>query len=87
MYVTDIEVIELPEPQERSAQMGSVVFTSYERQIQVMCSLQGDENNSPAKKRLSFVRDALRQLSRMPEFRGGRAKLEFAPQLLPEGIG
>lgn len=90
MYVTDIEITEIPQVTDIGAEMGattsSVVFMSYERQIQVLSSIQDATQSNPVKRRLAFMRDALRQLNRMPEFRAGRAEIQFGPGLIPEGV-
>lgn len=82
MYVNAIEVTEIPG--DASLARAHVSFTSYERQIQVMCDLRRPEADSPVKRRIALLREALRQLKRMPEFRAGRASIEFQPGLLPE---
>lgn len=86
MYVTDIEITEIPVESGDLTNKSSVVFTSYERQIQVMCDIREAESHNPVKRRMAFVADALRQLKRMPEFRTGRAEIEFGPGLVPKGI-
>ena len=82
MFINAIEVTEVPG--DASFARAHVFFTSYERQIQVMCDLRGPDAESPVKRRIALLREALRQLKRMPEFRAGRATLEFQPGLLPE---
>ena len=85
MYVTDIEITEISGDQNLTAARGSVVFMSYERQIQVLCKASDGETQNPIKRRISLIRDGLRQLNRMPEFRAGRSEVTFGPGLLPEG--
>ncbi len=85
MYVTDIEITEISEDQSLTATCGSVVFTSYERQIQLLCNVGENEIKNPLKRRISLIRDGLRQLNRMPEFCAGRSEVTFGPGLIPEG--
>ena len=83
MYVDAIEITEIPTEETPERARASVAFTSYERQVQVMCDLQ-DAPQPPRIRRNALMREALRQLRRMPEFRAGRAVLEFRPGLLSE---
>ena len=82
MYVDAIEITEIPTEETSERARASVAFMSYERQVQIMCDLQ--EAPEPKKRRGALIREALRQLRRMPEFRAGRAKLEIRPGLIPE---
>ncbi len=82
MYVDDIEITEIPTIETPERARASVAFMSYERQVQVMCDLR--EAPEPKKRRGALLREALRQLRRMPEFRAGRVALEFRPGLIPE---
>jgi hypothetical protein len=81
MYVTEIEINEIPNSGETR---GSVSFCSYERQIQVMCEIKEEGLQDKVKRRLAFIREALRQVRRMPEYRNGRSQIDFEPGLLPD---
>ncbi|WP_299349609.1 hypothetical protein [uncultured Shimia sp.] len=85
MYVNAIEITEIPSEETPERAQASVAFLSYERQIQVVCDLREAPAAATFKRKVALMRDALRQLKRMPEFRAGRAVLEFQPGILPEG--
>lgn len=84
MFVDDIEINEIPINETPERARASVSFMSYERQVQVMCDLHEAPEPSSMKRRVALMRDALRQLRRMPEFRAGRAALEFRTGLIPD---
>ena len=83
MYVDEIEITEIPTVETPERARASVAFMSYERQVQVMCDLR-EAPETPMKRHGALLREALRQLRRMPEFRAGRALLEFRPGLISE---
>ncbi len=84
MYVDAIEITEIPVVETPERARASVAFMSYERQVQVMCDLREAPEASSLKRRAALVREALRQLRRMPEFRAGRTALEFRTGLIPD---
>lgn len=84
MYVDAIEITEIPSEETPERARASVAFMSYERQVQVMCDLNEAPEPSSLKRRVALMRDALRQLRRMPEFRAGRSELKFGPGVLLE---
>lgn len=86
MYIDQIEVTEIPSEDSVEKARAAVSFLSYERQVQVMCELHDEHEQSPIKRRFALMREGLRQLKRMPEFRTGEV-LELKPGLLPDSAG
>lgn len=77
MLVTDIEISQYHYDTRSSRHLATVAMTCKNRVVSLFCQLDLPRNE-PAKDRASaFVRDAIRQLRRMPEFRSGSATLEF----------
>lgn len=79
MYITQIEVSEYPSRHGELRRRAHVRLQSDRKQVQMECAIREDE--ARAGSRLAFIRDALRQVRRMPEFRRGTEEITFAPEL------
>ncbi|WP_270724974.1 hypothetical protein [Shimia sp. Alg240-R146] len=83
MYVTDIQISN-PTYRQTLGELSAVVsLSSEERDVQLHCNVPAAEQRREGEGRLALIREALRQISRMPEMRTGREKLSFAPGLMP----
>lgn len=85
MHVTDIQISN-PMYRQTLGELTAVVSLSSEsRDVRVHCAVPAEDNTEPQKGagRLALIREALRQLRRMPEMRTGREELSFAPGVLP----
>ncbi|MEQ9692564.1 hypothetical protein [Shimia sp. SDUM112013] len=85
MKIVDIEMSEQFVDINAGMSVAQVTFhTDQNSQTHFTCLLRSEDVNAqPApNQRLMFVRDALRQLRRMPEFRSGRDAITFGRRLL-----
>ena len=81
MLVTEIEITQYRYCSERARHMANVCLTLKDRVVSLFCQIELPEGESQAARSRAFIRDAARQLLRMPEFRSGRDTLEFAEDL------
>ncbi|MBE1285334.1 MAG: hypothetical protein GJ676_18620 [Rhodobacteraceae bacterium] len=82
MVITDIEISHYAYDSHRARHTASVEMKLKDRVVQLFCQLELPENASPSNRAAEFVRDAIRQLRRMPEYRSGAEELRFADHLL-----
>ncbi|KPA20063.1 hypothetical protein shim_40230 [Shimia sp. SK013] len=83
MYVTDIQITN-PTYRQTLGELSAVVsLCSSERDVRLLCNVPAAHERREGEGRLALIRDAMRQISRMPEIRAGREELSFAPGLMP----
>ncbi len=83
MHVTEIQISN-PTYRQTLGELSAVVsLSSASRAVQVHCAVQSDADKPQKEGRVALVREALRQLRRMPEMRTGRENLSFAPGINP----
>ena len=80
MYITRIDITEMPPAQPGQPWRGLVALFSGGDCVRLHCSARTADR---AARRARFVEDALRQLRRMPEFRRGARHIALAPGLRP----
>ncbi|MBO9473965.1 hypothetical protein J7413_10490 [Shimia sp. R10_1] len=83
--MTDIQISN-PMYRQTLGELSAVVSLSSEaRDVRVHCAIPAAETTEPQKGpgRIALIREALRQLRRMPEMRTGHEELSFAPGVLP----
>ncbi|MEP2531512.1 hypothetical protein [Shimia sp.] len=86
MHVTDIQISN-PTYRQSLGELSAVVSLSADaRDVRVLCNVESQPEEEPTKGRLALIRDALRQLRRMPELRAGREELSFAPGVYPSEL-
>lgn len=86
MHITKIEVSEV-KPIERDRREGYVLFSALGRKVQVFCEVRDTEARAPGDTKGSLVREAIRQIRRMPEYRAGKSRLTFEPGLIGSDPG
>ena len=84
MLVTDIEISHYSYDAHRARHSANVAMTCRDRVVSLFCQLDLPAEESPRTRAQAFVKDAIRQLRRMPEYRNGRTPLQFADHLLGE---
>lgn len=83
MHVTDIQISNPTYRQTLGDLTAVVSFSGDARDVQMLCHAPAESDESQGGSRLALIRDAIRQLRRMPEIRTGREEVSFAPGLLP----
>ena len=81
MLVTDIEISHYSYDPKAASHQASVAMTLKDQVISLFCRLDLPENEPSKTRATAFVRDAIRQLKRMPEFRSGANQLQFSDTL------
>ena len=83
MHVTEIQISN-PMYRQTLGELTAVVSLSDEtRDVRMLCAVPAQEDSPKAEGRLALIKDALRQLRRMPEIRTGREQVSFAPGVFP----
>lgn len=83
MHVTDIQISN-PTYRQTLGELSAVVSLSSDaRDVQLLCNVPAKQERKQGEGRMALIREALRQISRMPEIRTGRETLSFAPGLVP----
>lgn len=83
MHVTDIQISN-PTYRQTLGELSAVVSLSSDaRDVQLLCNVPAEQERQQGEGRMALIREALRQISRMPEIRTGRETLSFAPGLVP----
>jgi hypothetical protein len=82
MFVTDIEISQYIYDSDKSLHRANVCMTLKDRVISLVCQLRLPADKPQSARMAALVKDAVRQLNRMPELRSGRTKLEFADDLM-----
>ncbi|PSL18382.1 hypothetical protein [Shimia abyssi] len=86
MYVTDIQISN-PTYRQTLGELSAVVSLSTDdRDVRMLCAVPSEPEETGRKGRLALIRDALRQLRRMPEHRTGREDISFAPGIVPSEL-
>lgn len=86
MHVTDIQIT-TPTYRQTLGELSAVVSLSSEmRDVRLLCNVPAAVERRAGEGRMALIREALRQISRMPEIRAGREKLSFAPGLDPADV-
>lgn len=81
MHVTDIQISN-PTYRQAVGELSAVVsLSSDSRDVQLICAVPAELEHRKSDGRIALIREALRQLRRMPEMRTGREVLSFAPGL------
>ena len=82
MLVTDIEISHYSYDSRRARHCANVAMTFRNRVVSLLCQLDMPAEESASNRARAFVQDAIRQLRRMPEFRTGADRLQFADHLM-----
>ncbi|WP_197918565.1 hypothetical protein [Thiosulfatihalobacter marinus] len=83
MYVTDIQITN-PTYRQSLGELSAVVSLHADaRDVRLLCNVPTQPEKQEGEGRLALIREALRQIGRMPEIRTGREKLSFAPGVCP----
>lgn len=83
MHVTDIQITN-PTYRQTLGELSAVVSLSSDaRDVRLLCNVPANAERREGEGRLALIREALRQISRMPEIRTGHEKLSFAEGLVP----
>lgn len=81
MLIKSVEIDHYRYSPEGSRHAARVRMTLRDRVVTTFCQVIGGAEMDTAARAEALVRDALRQLRRMPEFRSGGTSLELAPEL------
>ncbi|TDK46297.1 hypothetical protein [Antarcticimicrobium luteum] len=81
MQITDIEISSDGYCPKQARHLAHVCLTLADRIVTLFCAVELAEETGAEARRAAFLGDALRQMRRMPEFRAGRTRLEFADGL------
>lgn len=76
MQVTSFEITDLPSLEADNRLRANVILISGDNQFQFLCDLPREGLETNAQERSALLRDALRQLRRLPEFRCGSASID-----------
>lgn len=83
MHVTEIQISN-PTYRQTLGELSAVVSLSDNtRDVRLHCAVPAQEGEKKTAGRLALIREALRQLRRMPEIRAGQEELSFAPGVYP----
>lgn len=83
MLVTDIEIAQYHYCSNSSRHIANVCMTLKNQVITLFCRLDLPQDENPKSRAAAFVNEATRQLLRMPEYRSGQMRLQFAADLSP----
>ena len=81
MLVTDIEISQYSFDPLSARHQANVAMTLKNQVVSLFCRLELPEHEPARARGIAFVRDAIRQLKRMPEFRSGDTQLQFSDDL------
>lgn len=81
MLVSDIAISRQSYCTEREIHSANVCLTLSDTIVRLVCNIKGTPESDPNQTLIAIVRDALRQMSRMPEYRSGRDQLRLCPSL------
>jgi len=81
VLVTDIEISHYSYDPLSARHQANVAMTLKNQVISLFCKLDMPEDEPDRTRATAFVRDAIRQLKRMPEFRSGASQLQFSDNL------
>lgn len=81
MHVTDIQISN-PTYRHSLGELSAIVsLCSETRDVRLLCAVPAENEDRKSEGRIALVREALRQIRRMPELRAGREVLSFEPGL------
>ncbi|WP_435140020.1 hypothetical protein [Pseudopelagicola sp. nBUS_19] len=84
MHIKEIQISN-PTYHHSLGELSALVSMSSEaRDIQLFCNVPLSPEKQKSHSRFVLIREALRQIRRMPEVRTGRERVSFAPRLLRE---
>ena len=83
MQITDYEISQEEFSPDRTRQVARVSLTMADRFVTLFCAVNLEGVDTPSARLDAFLREALRQLRRMPEFRTGGKTVELAANLSP----
>lgn len=81
MFVTEIEISNYAYNPETAQHSANVRMALKNRFINLFCRLDGSNDTDTPCRTHAFVREAMRQIRRMPEFRNGHAQLDLSDDL------
>ncbi len=81
MLVTDIAVSRQSYCPARGIHTANVSLTFSDRIVRLFCNVHAQDDLNETRSVLAFIKDALRQMGRMPEYRSGRDELMLCPNL------
>lgn len=81
MLVSDIAISRQSYCTEREIHTANVCLTLSDTIVRLVCNIKCTSESDPNQTLIAIVRDALRQMSRMPEYRSGRDQLRLCPNL------
>ncbi len=84
MQITDYEISQEAFSPDQTQQVARVSLTMADRFVTLFCAVDMEGVDSPSARLDAFLREALRQLRRMPEFRTGGKTVELAANLSPD---
>ena len=82
MLVTNISITQYRYCPASAHHLANVCMTLKNQVVTMYCQLDLPENVQNTKRATAFVGEAIRQLSRMPEYRSGSKTLEIANDVL-----
>ena len=86
MHVVDIQISNPTYRQSLGELSAMVSLHGDARDIRLLCQVPAAPEKQEGEGRTALIREALRQLRRMPELRAGRETLSFAPGVCPAEI-
>ncbi len=84
MEITGVEISQYRYCHNQARHLATVCMTMPDRIITMFCRVDLPEDEAPVRRTDAFMRDAARQLLRMPEFRSGDNSVAFPPANLSE---
>lgn len=84
MEITGVEISQYRYCHNQARHLATVCMTMPDRIITMFCRVDLPEDEAPVRRTDAFMRDAARQLLRMPEFRSGETPIAMLPGTLPE---
>lgn len=85
MYIKKIEITDVQAIKMSGGYHAHVSMLGDGLQVQMHCAVETAPNIEPRKSKLALIQEAIRQLRRMPEYRTGRKKITFAPDVFING--
>jgi len=81
MHITQINVQGLEFESAAELLKGCVALISGTNRVQVDCAVHDSAETPPEMRPSVLITEAIRQLRRMPEYRGGKIQVSFADEL------
>jgi|GEM_PF-2254808 len=83
MQITDYEISQETFCPDQTQHTARVSLTMADRFVTLFCAVNLEGIDTPGARLEAFLREALRQMRRMPEFRSGGKTLELSANLSP----